>query len=128
MWWASKSWQDMVAKFVAGRQPVSDELYLSECGLPDEPLARRVALAVRASVASENSVEPQLIRAADRYPDDLHTLPGWDSLDFIGWVIAFERELGLKISSKAFAGVRVPFSVRELVWAAHEHLVQRADA
>jgi hypothetical protein len=38
-----------------------------------------------------------MIRATDRWPDDVGMLPFWDSIDFLHFVLSMELELRCKI-------------------------------
>ena len=118
----------MAANFTANRAPESDTAYLAECGLPTTPIAQQVAVAVRRSVASYGMIESAFIRAADRYPDQLIDLSGWDSLDFVDWIFALERELDMTIPLAAFKDIRSPFSVADLAQAVLAFVEQRAGS
>jgi hypothetical protein len=107
---------------VADRVALPDEDYLAEFGLPEGRLARRVALAVRTTVAAVGQVDPLFIRASDRYPDELGVLPNRDSLDFLDWMFRLEMELRLKVPRTAYDVMSFPFSVKDMARAAYEHV------
>ena len=104
----------MAADFARTRSPQADADFLAECQLPDDAEANRVALAVRRSVGKYGMVDPLFIRATDRYPEELIVLSGWDSIDFLTWVMELEDELGEPVRSEWFDGLRDGFSVRDL--------------
>jgi hypothetical protein len=83
-----------VADFRHGRSRQPDEAFLAECGLPDTPGARRVALAVRRAVANVGLVDSQFIRVDDDWPGSLELLPLWDSMDWLAFFLELEEELG----------------------------------
>jgi hypothetical protein len=113
----------MAASFSATRDSEPDDRFLSACGLPEIESAHRIALAVRRSVARYGMVNAEFILATDRYPDELVQLSGWDSLDFLGWVLELERELGQPIQERtAFSQIPPVFSVKDLAWAVFEYL------
>ena len=115
-WW--KTAQERAEEFQATRPPQSDEAFVAECGLPATDHARRVALAVRHSVATYGMCEPEYIRVDDRYPEQLGMLSGWDSIDFLGWTLELDKELKLVVPNKAWKSLKGPgFSVRELIQA-----------
>ncbi len=81
-WWRTA--EEMAADFAASRKSQHDSNFISECGLPDTPLASRVTLAVRRSVANYGLVDSKYVRADDVYPDQLIELSGWESIDLVG--------------------------------------------
>lgn len=115
-WWRMAD--EMAADFARQHPPQSDAEFLAECGLPVN--ASATALAVRRSVASYGMVAAEHIRSGDSYPGTLESLSGWDSLDFLGWVIELERELGgARVELSWFDGLPSPFAVRDLAVAVH---------
>jgi acyl carrier protein len=117
-WW--KTADEMAEAFIATRQPQSDEAFVASCNLPPTAYARKVALAVRNSVASYGMVDTQFIRADDSYPKELSLLSGWDSIDFVGWILELERELGMIVPDKTWDPIThfgMQFSVRDLIQA-----------
>ena len=128
MWRIFKTTHSKVADFPAGRVRQPDEPFLAECDLPDDPEAARIALGVRRAVASVGLVAPAFIRASDRFPEELGVLPLWDSLDWLGLILAIEEELGepppQPLEEWKQQGA---FSVKQLVQAAREHMSRRAD-
>jgi acyl carrier protein len=109
-------WTTRVAEFTKGRTPQSDDVFVAECGLPDDPEARRVAIGVRQVFAEEGSVNPQFIFATDRYPEDLEILPSWDSLDTVDLLMRVEEKLNIRIpDSDAERLFQLRFTVREFV-------------
>jgi acyl carrier protein len=110
-WWKTHS--EKVAEFAPTRQPLAAEAFLNECALPDDEEARRIAVAVRRSIAKMLTVEPALIRGADREAVELRAL--WDSVDFLEWVMTVEQELKLVITDDVFKGLRPGYTVRDLI-------------
>jgi acyl carrier protein len=109
-------WTTRVAEFTQGRKPQSDDAFIAECGLPDDPEARRVAVGVRQVFGEEGSVDPQLIFATDRYPEDLEILPSWDSLDTVDLLMRIEEKLNIRIPDRdAERLFQRRFTVREFV-------------
>src|SRR5947209_2219558 len=92
-------WSDdrKVAAFCEGRSGQPDDEFIAGCGLPPEPEAARVALAVRRAVAVIGSVDPRFIRADDVYPDQLGVLPLWDSMDWMAFTWELEKQLGTRL-------------------------------
>jgi hypothetical protein len=113
----------MAADFARTRSPQADADFLAECELPDDAEANRSAIAVRRSVAKYGMIDPTFIRATDRYPEELMALSGWDSIDFLGWVIELDDDLGEPVRSEWFDGLPESFSVRDLA-----HCVYRGRA
>src|SRR5437879_4562457 len=94
MWQRLRWWRmadEMAADFARLHPPQSDAEFLAECGLAAAPAA---ALAVRRSVASYGMVAADHIRPDHTYPGALEELSGWESLDFVAWIMELERELG----------------------------------
>jgi acyl carrier protein len=121
-----RSAEQKVAFFCKDRAPQSDEQFLTECGLPSEPEADRVALAVRRAMAKLGSIDPTFIRADDVYPDQLAMLPFWDSVDMMGYIWELEEQLGTRFTQEELQGpdftqeewelVRAP-SAEERFWS-----------
>ena len=111
-WWRTAD--EMAADFAAERSTLADEDFVSACDLPNNPLATRIALAVRRSVASYGMIEPGYIYAEDVYPDQLIELSGWESIDFLGWVLELEKELRVPLPSGVLDDIGLSFSVKEL--------------
>lgn len=112
-WWRTA---DEMASDFAKRFPAkSDDEFLAELGVPRDPQFDRAALAVRYSVAKYGAVETAHIYPDHAYPGELESLSGWDSLDFIGWALELELELGTKVQSDWFKPMPSRFSVRDLV-------------
>lgn len=118
-WWRTAA--EMSAAFVETRSAAADEEFIANCDLPNTQLARETALCVRRSVAAYGVVAPEFIATTDRYPDDLKDLAGWDSLDFLAWVFELERELEESIPRAAYADLRIPFSVKDLVHIVYDY-------
>jgi acyl carrier protein len=106
-----RSAEQKVAFFCKDRSPQSDEQFLTECGLPADPEADRVALAVRRAVANLGSIDPQFIRADDVYPDQLGMLPFWDSIDVMAYIWELEEQLGTRFTQEELRGP--PFTQKE---------------
>jgi acyl carrier protein len=123
-----------VAAFCEGRSRQADEEFTADCGLPAEPLAARVAVAVRRAVANIGSVDPLFIRAADLYPDQLGVLPLWDSMDWLAYLMELEKELGTRFSEEELwssgeepkrSRREVSISVREMAASTYRIMKQR---
>ncbi len=113
-WW--KTAKERAAEFETTRPPQPDEAFIAECALPPTEHARRVALAVRRSVATYGMCDPQYIRASDRYPEQLGMLSGWDSIDFLGWTLELDKELKLAVPNEAWKSLNGRgFGVRDLI-------------
>lgn len=111
---------DKVDEFRVRRSRQPDPEFLAECDLPDGAEAVRVALAVRRAVGSVGLVDPLFIRASDRFPEELGVLPLWDSLDWMGFVLALEWELEDEPPREILDWrVRDGFSVKQLVQACY---------
>ena len=111
-----KHWTIRVAEFTQGRTPRSDDAFLADCGLPDDPDARRIALVVREIFAEEGSVDPKFIYAADRYPEDLEILPSWDSLDHLALIMRIEKKSDIRIPDRDVGNLCQPrFTVGEFI-------------
>src|SRR6516225_11159807 len=95
-WGWPRTAEEMARDFAKGREPQSDDQFVAECNLPDDAAARQCALAVRRSVARYSLIDPQFIRATDRYPNELINLSGWDSLDFVEWVMGLEEKMHVR--------------------------------
>jgi hypothetical protein len=87
-----------VEKFRRGRIRQSDEDFVNECGLANDPAARDIALAVRRAVANVGLIDSQFIRVDDKYPGTLDVLPLWDSMDWVAFELELEEETGHKIT------------------------------
>lgn len=125
-WWRTAA--EMADDFTESRNPISDVVFLASCDLPNSELARQTALAVRRSVAAYGLVDSDFIAASDRYPDELIDLSGWDSLDFMAWVFELENQLDESISPDAYAKLRVPFTVKDLVNTIYHYRLDRGAA
>ena len=55
-WWRTAD--EMAADFAGTREAMTDEQFIATCELPNDPLARETAIAVRRSVAAYGMVEP----------------------------------------------------------------------
>ncbi len=105
-----------VADFRRGRERQSDDAYLADLGIADQPLEREVALAVRRAVANVGLVDPLYIRADDRARDELSVLPLWDSMEWVALLLELEDELSLAIPDREAEQIKVSnFSVRSCV-------------
>src|SRR5690606_40144572 len=111
---------EMAADFARKHPAQSDAEFVAECGLAHNQAA---ALAVRRSVASYGLVAADHIRPDHDYPGALLELSGWDSLDFLAWIIELEREMGpgTRVERSWFHRLPSPFTVRDLAWAVHAH-------
>jgi acyl carrier protein len=118
-WWRTAA--EMAADFTATRESQSDQNFIAACGLPDDGIAWETAIAVRRSVAAYGMVSREYIAISDRYPDELINLSGWDSLDFLAWILELEKELDEPVPPEAYAEIRTPFTVNDLVWAIYRH-------
>ncbi len=112
-----------VEKFRRGRDRVQDDDFIVQCGLPDNPTARRAALAVRRAAASVGLVDSQYIRADDGYPGTLEVLPLWDSMDWLEFLLELEDELGQKVpkalKKPSFVHSSKPVTIREMAAAVY---------
>jgi acyl carrier protein len=112
--------EQKVAEFCEGRSKKPDADFLSGCLLPGDPDDSRVAISVRRAIAKVGKVDPEFIKAEDKYPNDLGKLPMWDSIDWVAFFLELEEELGLTITDKEIGTFFVPrstsgISVREMV-------------
>ncbi len=123
-WWPTAN--EQAAVFAKSRKPVSDQDFLTDCGLSDDSNAWHVALAVRRSVASYGMVDSAYILAADRYPGELEALSGWDSLDFLGWILELENELCTPVSNSLTTSLR-EFSVKDLVNVVRQYQLSQSQ-
>lgn len=119
-WWRTAD--EMAAEFRRRFAARSDSDFLADCGVIGDPDAERAALAVRRSVARYGAITPEHIYASHSYPGELESLSNWDSLDFIGWALELELELGIKVQRGWFDLLPQPFSVYDLVLAVQRHL------
>src|ERR1035437_5068368 len=94
MWSFLKTPHTKVLEFRQGRERQPDEVFVAECGLPDDPESHRIAIGVRRAVGGVGLVDPLFIHATDRFPEDLSKLPLWDSMDWVTLVLQLEDELG----------------------------------
>lgn len=76
------------------REPQFDRSFLIACGVDPTNRQARAALAIRAGIADLATVPPETIHAADRIRGEIDTLPYWDSIDMVGFVVALEERLG----------------------------------
>ena len=128
MWRIFRTAHDKVADFRAGRTRQPDEQFIAECELPDNPEALRIALGVRRAVANVGLVNPAFISASDRFPEELGVLPLWDSMDWVSLMLALEEELGKPPPEPLWEWrEQGSFSVKQLVQAVHELMLQGAD-
>lgn len=120
-----KTSEQKVAGFCQNRTRQSDAQFLSDCRLSADPDVVRAALVVRRTIAKLGHIDPEFIRAEDIYPDQLGTLPMWDSIDWMAFFLELEEELDICINDEATAVFFEPYrssgiSVREMVsrvWA-----------
>jgi hypothetical protein len=81
----------------AGRSPMGDEAFLAACDVGADPVAARVALAARRVIARLATVPPTTVLPDDSFARDLVRLPFWDSLDWLGFDLELEKELGCDV-------------------------------
>jgi acyl carrier protein len=114
-WWRTA--QEKASTFAATRSAQSDGEFLRDCGLSNDDESASAALAVRRSVAKYGMVDAQAIRAADRYPEELIALSGWDSIDLLAWVFELDAQLGVRVPyEQLFREFDVrAFQIRDLV-------------
>jgi hypothetical protein len=120
-----------IARFCEGRSKQPDDQFIAECGLPPDPEAARIAVAVRRAVADIGSIDPEFICADDAYPDQLAVLPLWDSMDWMAFLWALEEQLGTRLSEQeAMAQLFRPERMSVKEWAAgiHRMLTRRGNA
>jgi acyl carrier protein len=128
VWRIFKTAHCKVADFRRGRDRQSDERFVAECELPDDPDAARIAIGVRRVVASVGLIDPLFIRASDRFPEELGILPLWDSMDWLSLMLELEEELGRwPRESIGEWEQQHAFSVKQLVQAVYEHLAQKSS-
>ena len=115
-----KTAHEKVADFREGRTRQPDEQFVTECELPDDPDAARIAIGIRRAVASVGLIDPLFLRASDRFPEELGILPLWDSMDWMALILAIEEELG-EPPPKSIEGwgQQGAFSLKQLAQAAH---------
>ena len=58
-------------RFKIGRSPQDDAAFVDACGYGTAPDRASLALAIRRVIGESGTVEPQYIRADDRWPEDL---------------------------------------------------------
>ena len=76
---------------------------------------------MRRAVAHIGLIDPQLIHALDRYPEELDVLPLWDSMDWLPLILEMEYQSGWEISRSMNDWALQPsFSVKDLVHAVVE--------
>lgn len=120
MWRIFKTAHGKVETFRKGRVRQTDDDFLVQCGLSKSEW-REDALAVRRAVAHLGLIDPLLIHASDRFPEDLSELPVWDSMDWLTLYFEIEYQLGRKVSwANSELELRHSFTVRDLVVAALE--------
>ena len=90
------------------------DTFILACGREVTPDAIRIAEAIRMSLSHAASFQHSQLRADDTYPGNLEVLPGWDSLDFLEWVMTAEEYLGASIPVDAYDGIGGNFSVADL--------------
>jgi hypothetical protein len=110
--WGSKSPEEKASDFAKNHERMTGEDFFEECELPESPEARRIAFAVRRSVALHGCVDADFIYLADRDPEGLIGLEGWDSLDFVGSMIQLEIELGEMVDGRILYNLPASVSVR----------------
>lgn len=110
----------IVASSIEQREPQALEAFLADCGIEASARARAIGDAVRKSLAHAASFDGDKLRADDRYPGTLEVLPGWDSLDFVEWLLTFEERLGDRVPHHTFHKIHGSFTVADLV----KHAVQ----
>jgi hypothetical protein len=79
------------------QRPENDEEFLTLCDLPPHPHALRIALAVRRTIASFADVNPQMIHAGDRIPDDLGDIFIYESPIAVEFIMVLEQELNTRL-------------------------------
>jgi acyl carrier protein len=117
-----------IALFCKGRSKQPDDQFIAECGLPPGPEAARIAMAVRRAVADIGSIDPEFILAADAYPDQLGVLPLWDSMDWLAFIWALEKQLGTRLSEEEASAQIINLervSVKEWAAAVYQILTRR---
>ena len=82
----------------------SDE-FLDAMGIDRSSEFAKIALAARATLAELGCVPPDSITAADRFYPDLEKLPFYDSIDFLGVVLAVEDMLDICVSGDESAAI-----------------------
>lgn len=118
-WW--KTADEMATAFEEKFPAQWDDVFLSECGLDHSAEAIRVGLAVRRSVAEYGMVSAVHIYADHSLPGELQHISGWDSVDFVSWIILLEEELGEPVDSRWFDQLRIPYTVRDFAQAVYNN-------
>lgn len=88
------------ARFRKKHLPQSDEQFVLGCGLAPGSIEATRALAIRGAIGTCGSIGPEFIHHDHRGPEDLATLDFWDSIDYLGFILEVERELGVRVPSK----------------------------
>lgn len=122
-WWRTA--EEQAREFAKDRLGESDATFIVSCELPDDPIAHDTAIAVRRSVAKYGMIESDYILSSDRYPNELIALSGWDSIDFVGWMLELEAELKEDVLGDFHNGIQPSFSVKDLVWHTYNYRLRR---
>ncbi len=84
-------------RFQRSRSPQDDASFVRACGYEAGSPEASLALTIRRVIGECGCVDPGLIRAEDRWPEDLGGLSFWDSIDYIHFLLSIERTVGVKI-------------------------------
>lgn len=103
-----KSGKQRAVEFLSRTVPQSDETFFLGCRLPNHPEAMRVALAVRSVIAKLGKVPTECIRFDMRFSDGILSLPFWDSIEQVGYIIELEESLSLSLEESEISRIRNP--------------------
>jgi acyl carrier protein len=107
-----------VVAAIRRRPPQDLDSFIRDCGLQPSDHLRRIADAIRESLAHGATFGGDQLRAEDSNPGTLEALPGWDSPDFVEWTMVFEEYLGEPVPDDAFSDIGAAFTVSDLVQSA----------
>jgi hypothetical protein len=113
--WPLSKWQ--ASRYKLGREPQSDEDFISQCGFEPGTSQAAVALTVRRVIGECGSIEAAYIHNDDLWPRDLCKLDFWDSIDFLHFVFSVENatQMHLQPDDELQGLFRSGFVVSELI-------------
>ena len=110
---------------------MSDDEFVLKCDLPDVELATRAALIARRAAGKMGCVDPQFIMPDDDYPSSLEVLPGWESIDWVEFVMAIEEASNVEIPDEAAEMIVGSWSshatIKDLVHRVYQYLLLHRD-
>lgn len=107
MWFRRKAGTYGIPAFMKGRIAQPDDEFVQRCGLPDHPVARRIAVGTRRIIAKLGEVEPQWVRHDDRFDQELGYLNFWESIDAVEFVMEVEDTFGMTIPDDDYDQIHV---------------------